>query len=124
MWNDGPDPFRPRQSFLSPWWIAIALILVGLSLGIYFSPMRVEIHWPSGTREEEGAKGQPAGTEVSLAAEPDRIGRPHRGLAIEAEREANHSPQPTVAEQPLTREIYLCKGYSGEMFWSNALCST
>lgn len=25
---------------------------------------------------------------------------------------------------PATREIYLCKGYSGGMFWSSALCST
>lgn len=116
MWTESPDPFRPPKSSWSPWWVVL-VVAIALPVGLHLSGRQIVFEWPG-----------------RQAAVPERT--PQRGSAdapapITVPQATRVEPEPMrpampadVPATPATREIYLCKGYSGGMFWSSALCST
>ena len=128
MWDDGPDPFRPSKSSWSPWWGAVAIGLIAAGVAFYRSGLRVEFDMPFeafGARNTETQGRTPPGGSTPVAAPDGRDQAPHRVVEVAtAPIDRTLVPRAEVAALPPTREIYLCKGYAGEMFWSSAQCST
>lgn len=98
----------------SPIWLATAIV------GALFIAYQIADYVVSTNRKAEAARVQrqsppPPVQLPTVPAAPQLSQAERRRLA------AVEEPEP---ELPPTREIYLCKGYGGGMFWSSAICST
>jgi hypothetical protein len=107
MFTDEPPAFRPEPESMWPW---VAAIVLAVAFGLYFYTDQVAKHNLAATRAANFRKPQP-------------VANPTAPPIFE-----NEVVSPTVVERPvvraLTATIYLCKGYSGGTFWSNAVCSS
>lgn len=98
----------------NPLWLASAIV------GVLFVAYQVGEYVVSANRKAEAARVQsqspppPVQVPVVPAAQQPPPTEYHRRAAVE-------ESEPAL---PPTREIYLCKGYGGGMFWSSAICST
>lgn len=126
MWSEEP-PFRPPPPSRLPWILAV---VVALLLGWWAG--RAGLFERMFERRGSAAGGQAevrreverrAGPEQSAGVEsgPRPMGRPApaRHGDDDGGRQAELPPSPPT---PAWREIYLCKDYSGRMFWSRAHC--
>jgi hypothetical protein len=121
-WHFGPEP-RPWSRASNPIWkgaaIAAALALtywLGMRDGASTSKSTTPQVRPLAKASPEQAPRQP---QPRPSEAPFQI----RGQAqqIPVARDVTEA-LPEVA--PATRTVYLCKGYSGGLFWSSAVCSS
>ncbi len=113
MHADDPWP-RPENREMNPLWIA-ALILAVLFIGY-----QVVVRDLPRKPQAAAARTPAPATNAPPAVAPDV-----QHMPPPAAQRVPPAPVARVAEPaPATREIYLCKGYSGGMFWSSAICST
>ena len=117
VWTGSPDPFRPPKSARSPaLTIFIVVAVVAIPLALYLAGARLTFERPR-SEVPGNAAARPAVPSPQPEMRPELPPRAQPYVAP-SERLAESPSRPT------TREIYLCKGYTGGMFWSSALCST
>lgn len=98
----------------SPIWLATAI------LGALFIAYQIAAYAVSTNRKDEAARAQrqspPPPVQLPTVPAAPQLSQVERRRVAAVEE-----PEPAL---PPTREIYLCKGYGGGMFWSSAICST
>jgi hypothetical protein len=121
-WQFSPAP-RPWSGPSSPFWKGFAIagaLALTYWLGVKEGASKTQVATPQARPESAAPPARPV---------PQLQARPvDSSLQIGGERE----PSPRVAEPfpavtastPAPRTVYLCKGYSGGMFWSSAVCSS
>lgn len=110
MHADNPWP-RPDEREMNPLWIAaciLAVLFVGYQIAVRYLPSRKP----------------PAADRPPATAAPSPLAPAPRSLPPATRDGVQEATPPATEPAPPTREIYLCKGYGGGMFWSSAICST
>jgi hypothetical protein len=121
-WQFGPAP-RPWSRPSSPLWKGLAIagaLALTYWLGVKDGASKMHLAIPQARPESAAPPAHPALQHQARPVDPS--------FQIRGERE----PSPRVAEPfaavtastPATSTVYLCKGYSGGMFWSSAVCSS
>jgi hypothetical protein len=125
MRGDGQDSFRPRKSSWSwtPWWIAAAL-LFGIALGARLTGnTRFDGHayWPEKPVDALPRKVEPS-TDSGSVNKPSA--QPRNTPSAVSRHDPYEPPRHETPRPAATREVYLCKGYAGSMFWSSSSCAS
>ncbi len=109
---------RPMREESNPIWLA-AVILGAILAALKFGEAAVGTN-----RNTKAASALAQGQEpppIQLPAVQPAPQQPY--AAPTAPSYAPPPPEPEPTPSP-TRDIYLCKGYGGGMFWSSAICSS
>jgi hypothetical protein len=109
MFTDERSPFQPPRRTPTGLLVAIVLSVAAATA----------IRWSASDQtslQKPAARGVP-----NTAVAPDPL-PPFSRAPVDRQAPA---PRPAVAREarPPTMTIYLCKGYAGESFWSDTLCS-
>lgn len=127
MYTEDPWP-RPRNREINPLWIAVAILaalFIGYQLAKPRAPLKTEAA-PQAMPPEPPAPVVLPTVTPSVAEMRARERAVEEQLREAARRaaQARDTGQYSTSAPPAYREIYLCKGYGGGMFWSSAICST